>query len=312
MKPSSRTLLLAIALTIALPGAALAAVPTVTTGAASGLSPNSATVAGKVNPNGLVTTWYFQYGKTKKYGARTVAQDAGSGRKAVPVSAPLTGLASKTTYHYRLVATNSSGTTTGGDRTFKTPEAPTTSTIVVNPNPAVFGHGVLVTGFLAGPRGGGGKQVALEAKPFPFTGDFQQVGNTIVTGPDGSYSFPFGALLAVQLRVADRSDPGIVSPTITESVKPAVGLKAKRRRGTRTVRFYGHIRPTRVTSAVVLQKRTRKGGWRNLKAILPHRGKTADRFSKRIRARRGIYRVVARPSSGAYISGTSRRVRVTG
>jgi hypothetical protein len=312
MTRSIRTLLLVTGLVLAAPAAALAANPAVTTGAASGVSPDAATVAGSVNPNGLVTTWYFQYGKTKSYGARTTAQDAGSGRARVPVSATLTGLANKTTYHYRLVGTNSSGTTVGNDRTFKTPEAPTVSTLAAAPNPSVFTHTVVVTGFLVGPRGGGGKQVALEANAFPYTGGFQQVGNTVVTAADGGYTFTFGALLNVQLRVVDRSDPTIVSPVVVENVALAVSLKAKRRSGSRVVRFSGHLAPARMTSAVVIQRRTRKGGWRNVKAILPRTraGATTDRFSKRIRAKRGVYRAVARPSSGAYVEGVSRRVRV--
>src|SRR4051812_33088949 len=170
-----RSALLAGVLLGALPATALAAAPTATTGGASNVSPNAATVSGTVNPKGQVTTWYFQYGKTKSYSARTTAQDAGSGNKGVKVSATLTGLANATTYHYRLVATNAAGRTVGNDRTFKTPEAPTVSTIAASPNPAVLGRPVVVTGFLSGPRGGGGKQVALEANPWPFTRGFQQV-----------------------------------------------------------------------------------------------------------------------------------------
>jgi hypothetical protein len=316
MTLSVRTTLLTVAVACLLPASALAvAKPTVITGTSTNLSPDAATVTGALNPNGLVTTWYFQYGRTKSYGSRTTAQDAGSGTKRVGVSSTLTGLANKTTYHYRLVATNSQGTTFGGDRTFRTPETPTVSTIASSANPAVFGQGVVITGFLVGPRGGGGKQVALQAKAFPFTGQFQQVGNTVVTAADGSYTFQFGALLNVQLQVVDRSDASIVSPVLTQNVAIRTSLKVKRRSGSRSVRFSGHVSPAGATSAVVIQKRTRRGGWKNVTAILPRRaaaGATANRFSKRIRVRRGIFRAVARPGSGAYVEGASRRVRVRG
>jgi hypothetical protein len=309
MTLSIRTALLTAALVCLIPASALAAAkPSVTTGAASGLSPDAATVAGSLNPNGLVTTWYFQYGKTKSYGARTTAQDAGSGGKRVRVSATLTGLANKTTYHYRLVATNSQGTTVGADKTFRTPEQPTVSSIAVAPNPSVFGQTVQVTGYLAGPRGGAGKQVALEANPFPFLAGFQQVGNAVVTGADGGYSFTFTSLLGVQLHVVDKSDPSVVSPVWTQTVKLAVSLKAKRSHG--RIRFSGHVRPAGATSAVVIQRRTKKGGWRNVKVILPHKGTTGDRFAKRVRGPRGRYRAVARSSNGGYAEGVSRRVRV--
>src|SRR4051812_4604900 len=204
-----RTALTATVLCCALPASAMAAAPSVSTGGAKNVSPDAATVSGTLNPNGQVTTWYFQYGRSKSYGARTTALDAGSGKKRVSVSSTLTGLLHKTTYHYRLVATNGAGRTFGRDRTFKTLETPTVSTIAAGPNPARIGQTVGVTGFLIGPRGGGGKQVALEAKPFPYTAPFVQVGPTILTAPDGSYSFQFPALVSTQIHVVDRSDPKV-------------------------------------------------------------------------------------------------------
>src|SRR3954471_15312410 len=108
MTRSIRTLLLTIAIVCALPATALAAAPTVVTGVTVDISPNAARVTGAVNPQGRVTTYYFQYGKTKSYGTRTRALEAGSGTRRVPVAAQLTGLTHKTTYHYRLVAINSS------------------------------------------------------------------------------------------------------------------------------------------------------------------------------------------------------------
>ena len=37
------------------------------------------------------------------------------------ISANISGLTASTTYHFRIVATNNSGTTYGSDRTFTTP-----------------------------------------------------------------------------------------------------------------------------------------------------------------------------------------------
>ena len=49
----------------------------------------------------------------------------GSGTSPVAVSAAVTGLTANTTYHFRISATNSSGTSKGSDETFKTlPNAP--------------------------------------------------------------------------------------------------------------------------------------------------------------------------------------------
>jgi uncharacterized repeat protein (TIGR02543 family) len=105
--------------------------PTVTTSAATSVTSTTATVNGTVNPNGSSTTAYFQYGTTISYGSTTASQSMGSGTSAVAASANLTGLATGVTYHFRIVATNSAGTSYGSDMTFtpsSTSTAPTVTT----------------------------------------------------------------------------------------------------------------------------------------------------------------------------------------
>ena len=85
--------------------------------ATSGLT---ATLAGGVYPNGLDTTYSWQYGTTTAYGSQTAAVDVGAGSAPVAASATLTGLTPATTYHYRLVATNADGTIYGYDYTLTT------------------------------------------------------------------------------------------------------------------------------------------------------------------------------------------------
>ncbi|MEK9135908.1 MAG: fibronectin type III domain-containing protein, partial [Bacteroidota bacterium] len=93
--------------------------PTVTTGSPSNISTTSATLTGTVNPNGSSTSVVFQYGTSTSYGNQaTATQSPVTGSSAVSVSALLTGLSSGTTYHYRVVATNSAGTSNGSDQTF--------------------------------------------------------------------------------------------------------------------------------------------------------------------------------------------------
>jgi hypothetical protein len=96
------------------------AFPAVATEAASGVTGTKATPAGSVNPKGSATTYSFEYGTTTAYGSTTAGTSAGSGTSAVPVSTAIAGLLSETTYHYRLVATNSQGSARGGDLTFTT------------------------------------------------------------------------------------------------------------------------------------------------------------------------------------------------
>lgn len=100
--------------------------PTATTEPATAIKSTSATLNASINPNGLATTYQFEYGLTTSYGSLipATAKSAGSGTSAVAVSEPLTGLTPGTTYHRRVVATNSAGTTKGVDRTFVTTAAP--------------------------------------------------------------------------------------------------------------------------------------------------------------------------------------------
>jgi hypothetical protein len=103
---------------------AQAAAPTAVTGPVSSVGATTATVSGTVNPGGVSTTWYVEYGASTAYGLKTASSGAGSGTANVPVSATLSGLAQGTTYHYRVVATSSAGTSHGADGVFTTLAAP--------------------------------------------------------------------------------------------------------------------------------------------------------------------------------------------
>jgi phosphodiesterase/alkaline phosphatase D-like protein len=94
--------------------------PTASTGGTSSVTATSVALAGTVDPQGSSTSWSFQYGTTTAYGSSGGSGNAGSGTGAVSVVATLGGLSPATTYHYRLVATNGSGTTPGADATFTT------------------------------------------------------------------------------------------------------------------------------------------------------------------------------------------------
>jgi phosphodiesterase/alkaline phosphatase D-like protein len=97
-------------------GTTVTTTPTVSTGGANNITTTGAQVNGSVNPNGFSTTYHFDYGLTATYGSSTQPASAGSGTSAVSVTASLSGLASGSIYHYRLVAANSGGTTNGTDQ----------------------------------------------------------------------------------------------------------------------------------------------------------------------------------------------------
>jgi hypothetical protein len=98
--------------------------PQVATGGVSQLGPNTATVTGVVNPQGEATTYFFQFGLTVNYGSQTFAAVVPAGAAPVPVQQTLTGLASFTTFHYRLVAQHGSVTSYGADQSFVTFASP--------------------------------------------------------------------------------------------------------------------------------------------------------------------------------------------
>ena len=93
--------------------------PVVITNPATNIATNTATLNGSVDPHGLTTTVYFQYGTTISYG-QTSASQSKTGNVYQNVSANISGLTALTTYHFRIVGTNNSGTTYGSDRTFTT------------------------------------------------------------------------------------------------------------------------------------------------------------------------------------------------
>ena len=49
--------------------------PAASTGSATVITTTTATIAGSVNPNGLDTTYHFEYGTTPSYGTSTTATD---------------------------------------------------------------------------------------------------------------------------------------------------------------------------------------------------------------------------------------------
>lgn len=81
----------------------------------------TATLNATVNPAGAVTTAIFEYGTTSSYGSTVpITLGPSNGTVAQNVAANISGLVPNTTYHFRVKATNVSGTTFGRDLTFTT------------------------------------------------------------------------------------------------------------------------------------------------------------------------------------------------
>lgn len=102
---------------------ASASAPTVTTDAATLVTSSSVQLNATVSGNGATTTGSFEFGTTTAYGT-TLATTLNDSGDDVAVALAHGGLTPGTTYHYRMVATNSQGTTNGDDATFTTLAAP--------------------------------------------------------------------------------------------------------------------------------------------------------------------------------------------
>jgi hypothetical protein len=122
--------------------------PEVTTGVAGDITDTTATLNGSIDPNGRQTSYYFEYGTTTAYGSRAPVPDgdAGSGTALENVSAPISGLSPSTTYHFRLVAVSSAGTTEGADRTFTTTPLPPAPEVVTGGAHSITHEFATITG----------------------------------------------------------------------------------------------------------------------------------------------------------------------
>ncbi len=115
----------------------------------------SALLKATVDPEGLPTTYLFEYGTASNFAgaSKTVSSAAGSGTDPRPARAAIAGLKPDTTYFFRLVATNSSGTTTGTSVSFKTSKG--------------FGFLPGAAGFAAAvSKDGGGPETRAGAHPY--------------------------------------------------------------------------------------------------------------------------------------------------
>ena len=98
-----------------------------------------ATITGGIYPNGLDTTWWIDYwpaSGSSGNAQQTTPTDIGSGTGPVTVTGGPTGLQSKTTYDYELMAENSDGTTTGYVSSFTTSPGVPTAAFTPTPTPA--------------------------------------------------------------------------------------------------------------------------------------------------------------------------------
>jgi hypothetical protein len=291
--------------------------PRVSTGAVTHVRGTSGQLEGKVNPVGLETTYYFQYGPTIAYGMATPVTPAGAGTLSVKVGQTVTGLLAG--YHYRLVASNSAGLTLGADRLFA-PKA-TTNKIELSKEPIVdvFGTPFFLSGRISG-TGNAGRRVVLQSSPFPYLEPFVTVSTPAVTNAAGAFSFRVSNLFrSAQLRVSTLDPRPLYSPLIRAQVAVRVSFHA-RSAGHGLVRLYGTVTPALRGAFVHFQvaKAVRPGVSEKTVAFstqfttsVKHATHSFSRFSMVVRLRlSGNYRALVKPPAGPYVTGSSAHLKL--
>ena len=192
--------------------------PAVLSESASGETRTGVQLSGSVNPENSLAFYWFEYGTSASYGSSTGEAQAGSGFGEVAVGPSTVGeLEPGTTYHYRLVVSNGSGTTDGEAEMFTTlPDTPP----------------IVSTGAASG--------ISEHAATLSATVDPQ--------GLPSTYEFELGTSTSYGIPVFGLAGQGTVAETIAVSVlfwNRASPTTTASRQATPTARATAPIRPSR-------------------------------------------------------------------
>ncbi|HWX74316.1 MAG TPA: fibronectin type III domain-containing protein [Solirubrobacteraceae bacterium] len=290
--------------------AAAASAPSASTGPPQKVTYATAILSGTVKPHGQDTSYFFQYGPTKAYGLQTALADAGAGQGTVKVRLPVGGLQPLTRYHFRLIAVNASGASTGGDGFFTTKKIPLSLGILVAPNPVLYGGNALVEGTLSG-TGNAGVPVVLQSNPFPYAQGFADVGPAAVTNTVGGFSFPVSGLTVMtHFRVVTIANRPIVSPVALELVAVRVSAHVGHASRAHFARIFGTVTPAVAAAQVGILRIVHGRGVLVAGAKLHPRGESRATFSRVIPVRSGAYRVLVRIVNGGLVSNYSRTLLI--
>ena len=179
--------------------------------------------------------------------------------------------------------------------------------IQARPATVTFGQSTAISGKLRG-RDNENVTVALEGKPFPYTGAFEEVATT-TTNANGDYSFRVVPTRNTRYRAVARRTPAETSDEVLVQVRIRVSIRlsdSTPRRGA-LVRFSGSAAPEHDGRVARIQRRTSTGAFRTVaRTALQDAGDARSTYSRRLRIRRdGVYRVLV-PGDGDHATGTSR------
>ena len=122
--------------------------PAAHTDSATAVTRTSASLSGRVTPNGADTSFWFEYGESAALGNTTAFVSAGSGTAAQTESVSVSGLKPLTKYYFRINSQNQFGTTNGAILSFTT-----SGPAAIGSPGAVTGNATVVTQSSATLRG---------------------------------------------------------------------------------------------------------------------------------------------------------------
>lgn len=255
--------LVAVVAVLALCATALGAErkPKATTGKVTAVHGGSGQLEGVVNPNGVETSYFFEYGLTSSYGSSTKPVPLGREAGEIKVGQTITGLVAGE--HYRIVAeyVSEAGPVKrvyGKEKTYKGSAADKTRFNIEKGREAeltaVYGQTFDFSGSLSGPSVADQK-VSLQGTPYPFTEAFEPLAGPVLTNGAGRFLFKVPHLTHnTEIRVLTDGTRPLYSPIVTVHVTPLIVLHVRSAGSSGLYRLYGTVTPARNGTALVIQQ----------------------------------------------------------
>jgi hypothetical protein len=287
----SISFVLAAAALSASPAQAALGKPTVGTGQAQHVLISSALLTGIVNPNGIPTSYYFQWGPSTAYGLQTPTVSVGAGTTRVKVGQAVVGLQRGVVYHFRIVAIyGQNQVAIGKDRSFVVTSTGLKFELAKAPT-VVVGTPFVLRGTLTGP-GAANHTVILQASPFPYLQPFTTIGLPGATDAFGRFAFRVAHLSKnTQFRVITTDPRPVYSRVLTVHAAVRVTLHVRSSGRPGLVRLYGTVTPAAVGAQVSFQL---------LKAVRPGRSQESEEESETAVRYVTLFRTVAKKATRGF------------
>jgi hypothetical protein len=235
-----------------------AVIPRVSTGGVKHVRGNTGQLDAVVDPNGVETSYYFEFGPTVAYGTTTKPVLLGKGTKGIPVGQPVIGLLAG--YHYRVVATYVGGKAPvyGKDKSFIGGKSSKLRFEIArgkeNEITVAYGGTAELTGGLTG-LDNTSHGLVLQGNPFPYTAAFTQLLGPVLSNLSGHFVFKVAKLTQnTEFRVLTVDSRPLYSSIMTVHVTPKIVLRVRPAGRKGRYRLYGTVAPAKLRGTLVVQE----------------------------------------------------------